>query len=51
VVRLVGDNGAGKSTLIKVLTGVHLPDKGELYFEGEKEQMWKWEVQIFILDR
>jgi len=27
---------------LKVLTGVNLPDIGELYFEGEKEQMWKW---------
>jgi simple sugar transport system ATP-binding protein len=36
VVGLVGDNGAGKSTLIKVLSGVHIADKGEIYFEGEK---------------
>jgi len=35
-VGLVGDNGAGKSTLIKILTGVHQPDKGEIYFEGKK---------------
>ena len=27
---LVGENGAGKSTLIKVLTGVHRPDEGEI---------------------
>ena len=27
---LVGENGAGKSTLIKVLTGVHAPDAGEI---------------------
>ncbi|ONI79934.1 sugar ABC transporter ATP-binding protein [Actinosynnema sp. ALI-1.44] len=31
---LVGENGAGKSTLIKVLTGVHPPDSGELVFQG-----------------
>lgn len=36
VVGLVGDNGAGKSTLIKVLSGYHLADKGEIYFEGKK---------------
>ena len=31
---LMGENGAGKSTLIKVLTGVHAPDKGVIEFEG-----------------
>jgi simple sugar transport system ATP-binding protein len=36
VVGLVGDNGAGKSTLIKIVTGYHQPDSGEVYFKGEK---------------
>ncbi|WP_327099769.1 ATP-binding cassette domain-containing protein [Nocardia vinacea] len=35
VVALVGDNGAGKSTLVKVLSGVHQPDSGELFFDGK----------------
>src|SRR5437868_3437943 len=35
-VGLVGDNGAGKSTLIKILSGVHLPDQGEIRIEGKK---------------
>ena len=30
VLGLVGDNAAGKSTLMKVLTGVHRPDAGEI---------------------
>jgi simple sugar transport system ATP-binding protein len=33
---LVGDNGAGKSTLIKILSGVHQPDAGEIIFSGQR---------------
>lgn len=36
ILGLVGDNGAGKSTLIKILSGVHPADKGEIYFEGKR---------------
>jgi simple sugar transport system ATP-binding protein len=35
VLCLLGDNGAGKSTLIKILSGVHAPDRGEMRIDGE----------------
>src|SRR3990172_3074809 len=31
---LLGENGAGKSTLIKIMTGVHQPDQGEIVLHG-----------------
>ena len=31
---VLGDNGAGKSTLIKILSGVHRPDGGQLLVDG-----------------
>jgi len=37
ILGLIGENGAGKSTLIKVLTGVHMADEGEIYVDGEKK--------------
>ncbi|MGI6117009.1 MAG: sugar ABC transporter ATP-binding protein [Bilifractor sp.] len=33
---LIGENGAGKSTLIKVLTGVNIPEKGDIIVDGKK---------------
>jgi ribose transport system ATP-binding protein len=38
VLALVGENGAGKSTLMKVLSGAHQPDAGEMWLDGEKYQ-------------
>lgn len=34
VLCLLGDNGAGKSTLIKILSGVHPPDAGQMFVDG-----------------
>jgi ABC-type sugar transport system ATPase subunit len=41
VVALLGDNGAGKSTLIKCISGVHLAEEGEIYFEGRLSRFAK----------
>jgi len=36
VLALVGENGAGKSTIMKILTGIHTADEGEIRYFGEK---------------
>ena len=36
---LMGENGAGKSTLIKVLTGVHEFESGEIYLDGREKSI------------
>jgi len=35
VTALAGDNGAGKSVLIKCIAGIHAPDGGQVYWDGE----------------
>ncbi len=32
---LIGENGAGKSTLMKVISGAHQPDSGQMFFDGK----------------
>lgn len=39
VVALIGDNGAGKSTLVKTLSGVIVPDAGEILLRGEPVEL------------
>jgi simple sugar transport system ATP-binding protein len=36
---VLGDNGAGKSTFIKILSGVHPYDEGQVFFEGQLLRM------------
>jgi ABC-type sugar transport system ATPase subunit len=39
VTALVGDNGAGKSTVVKMMSGVLVPDSGEIIVDGLKAHM------------
>jgi len=36
---LLGENGAGKTTLMNTLYGLHRPDSGEIYINGEKVEI------------
>jgi ABC-type sugar transport system ATPase subunit len=38
VMCLLGHNGAGKSTLVKILSGVHQPDRGTYWFDGRERR-------------
>lgn len=46
VVALVGENGAGKSTIVNMLSGLLLPDEGQILFEGVPVQLRSPSVSV-----
>jgi ribose transport system ATP-binding protein len=38
-VAIIGENGAGKSTLLKALGGILLPDEGEIWVDGRRQDL------------
>lgn len=49
IVFIVGGNGSGKSTLAKLITGLYIPENGEILLDGEQitEQNREWYRQHF----
>ena len=39
---LLGENGAGKSTLVKILSGVIMPDQGEIFLNIAEIKLNSW---------
>jgi putative pyoverdin transport system ATP-binding/permease protein len=49
LVFIVGGNGSGKSSLAKLITGLYIPEKGDIFLDGEMitEQNREWYRQHF----
>ncbi|MCX7634261.1 MAG: ABC transporter ATP-binding protein [Syntrophales bacterium] len=40
IVGLIGPNGSGKTTLFNVISGIYLPDDGDLFFHDQRITTW-----------
>lgn len=40
ILAVTGPSGAGKTTLCRLISGIDLPDRGEVRFEGENVNQW-----------
>lgn len=51
IIFIVGGNGSGKSTLAKLLTGLYIPENGEIFLDQEliTEQNREWYRQHFAV--
>ncbi|NER34969.1 MAG: cyclic peptide export ABC transporter [Oscillatoria sp. SIO1A7] len=51
LVFIVGGNGSGKSTLAKIITGLYIPEVGEIYLDGERinNENREWYRQHFAV--
>ena len=49
ILGIVGINGAGKSTLLRLLSGVYLPDRGSISFDGRDPAIPETRRDIFFL--
>ncbi|BAC09201.1 cyclic peptide export ABC transporter [Thermosynechococcus vestitus] len=50
LVFIVGGNGSGKSTLAKIITGLYIPDQGEIWVDDHCLQLqdYEWYRQHFV---
>ncbi|MEL7037445.1 MAG: ABC transporter ATP-binding protein [Cyanobacteria bacterium J06592_8] len=43
---ILGENGAGKTTLMKIISGVHQPDKGQIYLDNKLTEITSPNIAI-----
>lgn len=49
IIFIIGGNGSGKSTLVKLITGLYIPESGEIYLNGKlvNQENQDWFCQHF----